>query len=112
MTSQNTNGSLETSVEIKVDDQNIKRTSKIMAGITMTPQVISRLMTEIKDLIINPPEDIIYIEQDDDTVTEIHAQISGPGNVNIIIYYHLYNLYYEFFKYLFVIILLFVLYLS
>ena len=65
----------------------------------MTPQVISRLMTEIKDLIINPPEDIIYIEQDDDTVTEIHAQISGPGNVKILTYYHLYNLYYEFYKY-------------
>ena len=80
-----------------------------MAGITMTPQVISRLMAEIKDLIINPPEDIIYIEQDDDTVTEIHAQISGPGNANIIIYYHIFTLYHEFYKYPFVIILLFVL---
>ena len=78
-----------------------------MAGITMTPQVISRLMTEIKDLIINPPEDIIYIEQDDDTVTEIHAQISGPGNATIITYYHLFKQHYQSYKYPFVIILLY-----
>ena len=78
----------------------------------MTPQVISRLMIEIKDLIINPPEDIIYIEQDDDTVTEIHAQISGPGNANTILYSHLYNLYYESYKYPYIIILLFALHLS
>ncbi len=36
-------------------------------------------MGEIRDLVRTPPEGIEYVDNDDGTVTEIHAIITGPG---------------------------------
>src|SRR3546814_536393 len=45
----------------------------------LPPQVITRIMREIRDLVRAPPLGISYIASDDDVVTEVHAQIEGPG---------------------------------
>lgn len=63
-----------------------------MASENLPPQIVARLMTEIRDLVRNPPgnfgifllseslDGIEYVENEDgDTVSEIHAIISGPG---------------------------------
>lgn len=49
-----------------------------MATENLAPQVISRLMGEVRDLVRRPPEGIEYVSTDDATVSEIHAIISGP----------------------------------
>jgi len=49
-----------------------------MATENLAPQVISRLMGEIRDLVRNPPDGIEYVDNEDSTVSEIHAMISGP----------------------------------
>lgn len=50
-----------------------------MATENLAPQIISRLMGEIRDLIRNPSEGIEYVESESDTVSEVHAIITGPG---------------------------------
>ena len=45
----------------------------------LPPQVITRVLREIRELVQSPPLGITYVPSDDDTVTEIHAQIEGPG---------------------------------
>jgi ubiquitin-protein ligase len=51
-----------------------------MASPNLAPQIVSRLMNEIRDLVRSPPDGIEYVESEDcDTVSEIHAIISGPG---------------------------------
>ena len=52
-----------------------------MATENLAPQVISRLMAEIRDLVRHPSEGIEYIESESDTVSEIHACITGPGEI-------------------------------
>lgn len=49
----------------------------------LAPQTISRLLSEIRDLIRNPIEGISYVESDDNSLSEIHAIISGPGALMI-----------------------------
>lgn len=49
-----------------------------MATENLAPQVISRLMTEIRDLIRTPPEGIEYVENEENSVSEIYATIAGP----------------------------------
>ena len=49
-----------------------------MASENFAPQVISRLMGEIRDLVRSPPEGIEYCEGEDTSVSEIHANITGP----------------------------------
>ena len=49
-----------------------------MATENLAPQVISRLMGEIRDLVKNPPEGIEYIESEENSVSEVHAVITGP----------------------------------
>lgn len=49
-----------------------------MATENLAPQVISRLMGEVRDLVRHPPEGIEYVSEEDATVSEIHAIISGP----------------------------------
>lgn len=49
-----------------------------MASENLAPQVISRLMSEMRDLIRNPPEGIEYVENEENSVSEIHAMIMGP----------------------------------
>lgn len=50
----------------------------IMATENLAPQVISRLMGEIRSLVKSPPDGIEYVETEDNTVSEIHAIINGP----------------------------------
>ena len=38
-----------------------------------------RIMGEIRDLVKNPTDGIRYVENDEDTVSEIHAVLDGPG---------------------------------
>ena len=49
-----------------------------MATENLAPQIISRLMAEIRDLVRNPVEGIEYVDNEENTVSEIHAIISGP----------------------------------
>ncbi|KAJ1454868.1 ubiquitin-conjugating enzyme/RWD-like protein [Pelagophyceae sp. CCMP2097] len=50
-----------------------------MAAMTLIPaNVVGRISREIKDLATRPPEGIRYVEQEDDSLTEIHADIDGP----------------------------------
>lgn len=50
-----------------------------MATENLAPQIISRLMNEIRDLVRRPAEGIEYINDDDEeSVSEIHAIMSGP----------------------------------
>ena len=46
---------------------------------SLAPMIISRLGKEINSLKRRPPGGFTYIESDSDTVTEIHAQLVGPG---------------------------------
>eukprot|EP01031_Cornospumella_fuschlensis_P025165 gene25165-30391_t len=49
-----------------------------MATENLAPQIISRLMGEIRDLVRTPPDGIEYIASEDSSVSEIHAHIDGP----------------------------------
>lgn len=49
-----------------------------MATENLAPQVISRLLGEIRDLVKRPPDGIEYVENDEQSVSEIHAIITGP----------------------------------
>ena len=50
-----------------------------MATENLAPAVISRIMGEIRDLVRSPPDGIKYVENEENTVSEIHATIDGPG---------------------------------
>ena len=56
-----------------------------MATENLAPQVISRIMSEIRDLVRVPPEGVIYGSDadSDSTVSEIYATITGPGKLFI-----------------------------
>jgi ubiquitin-conjugating enzyme E2 S len=49
-----------------------------MATENLAPQVISRLLGEIRLLNKQPPEGIQYVESDENSVSEVHAIIKGP----------------------------------
>ena len=49
-----------------------------MATENLAPIVISRIMTEIRDLVKNPPDGIKYVDNEENTVSEIHGVIDGP----------------------------------
>jgi ubiquitin-conjugating enzyme E2 S len=49
-----------------------------MASENLAPQVISRLMSEIRDLIRNPSEGVEYVDNEENSVSEIHAVLVGP----------------------------------
>jgi ubiquitin-conjugating enzyme E2 S len=49
-----------------------------MATENLAPQVISRLLKEIRDLVKHPSEGIVYQESEENTVSEIFAFIKGP----------------------------------
>lgn len=49
-----------------------------MATENLAPQVISRLMGEIRELVRNAPEGIEYVHSEENSVSEIHAVINGP----------------------------------
>jgi ubiquitin-protein ligase len=50
-----------------------------MATDNLPTSVISRLMSEIRDLVKNPPDGIRYVENESNSISEIHAIIDGPG---------------------------------
>jgi hypothetical protein len=45
----------------------------------LAPHIITRVMREIRDLVKNPLDGIQYEENEDNSVAEIHAVLSGPG---------------------------------
>ncbi|KAJ1413435.1 putative ubiquitin protein ligase [Ochromonadaceae sp. CCMP2298] len=49
-----------------------------MATENLAPQVITRLLGEIRQLVKNPPEGIEYVQNEDCVASEIHASIAGP----------------------------------
>lgn len=49
-----------------------------MASENLAPQVISRLMGEVRELVRRPPEGVEYVENEENSVSEIFAIISGP----------------------------------
>lgn len=49
-----------------------------MATDSLPPQTISRLMSEIRDLVRHAPDGISYVENDSNSISEIHAVIDGP----------------------------------
>ena len=50
-----------------------------MATDSLSPQIISRLMSEVRDLMRHAPDGIAYVENDSNSLSEIHAVIDGPG---------------------------------
>ena len=44
----------------------------------LAPSVISRLLSEIRELRKNPPDGVSYVENEENSVSEIHAVMSGP----------------------------------
>lgn len=52
-----------------------------MSAENLSPQIINRLLSEIRQLCKSPPEGIEYVEPEDDTsnsISEIYARICGP----------------------------------
>ena len=56
-----------------------------MATDNLPTSVISRLMSEIRDLVKNPPDGIRYVENESNSISEIHAIIDGPGKFHILV---------------------------
>ena len=44
----------------------------------LAPSVISRLLSEIRELRKNPPDGVSYVENEENSVSEIHAVLEGP----------------------------------
>ncbi len=49
-----------------------------MGDAILSPQVISRIMGEIRDLNKKPVEGIAFLDNGENSVTEVHAVITGP----------------------------------
>lgn len=49
-----------------------------MSDVQLTPQIIGRVMTEIRDLNRKPADGIAFVDNEENSVSEIHAIISGP----------------------------------
>ena len=45
----------------------------------LQPKVIQRVLREIRELSKNPPDGIKFVDNEDNSVSEIHAIIKGPG---------------------------------
>lgn len=48
-------------------------------GFVPQAQVVQRLGREIQELVRAPPEGIRFVPNDEETLTEVHAEIAGPG---------------------------------
>lgn len=46
----------------------------------LPPQVMRKLMRQIKKLSRSPPDGVTYIPRDDDNISEIYAEIDGPAD--------------------------------
>ena len=62
--------------DISLQNKRIPNTK--MSSENLSPQVLQRLMKELRKLSRNPPEGIKYIPNTDDNISEIHAEILGP----------------------------------
>lgn len=51
-----------------------------MATDSLSPQIVARVLKEIRDIAKNPVEGIEYEDNDDNSVSEIFAVITGPGD--------------------------------
>lgn len=49
-----------------------------MSPHNLAPQIISRLMSEVREVVKSPPEGVEILLEEDSSVSEIHAIISGP----------------------------------
>lgn len=47
-------------------------------SISLSPSVISRVLSEIRVLVKSPPEGIEYVDMDESVIHEVHALIHGP----------------------------------
>ena len=45
----------------------------------VNPRVMGRLNKELRQLASNPPEGVRFLPGDCDTLTEVHAELDGPG---------------------------------
>ena len=50
-----------------------------MSRENLPPHVTANVMKELRKLVRSPPDGVKYIPKDVD-ITEIHAEIEGPGN--------------------------------
>lgn len=50
-----------------------------MQATNLAPAVISRLLQEVRSLVKTPPDGITYVENEENSVSEIHAILTGPG---------------------------------
>eukprot|EP00607_Mallomonas_marina_P000640 CAMPEP_0182428264 /NCGR_PEP_ID=MMETSP1167-20130531/21828_1 /TAXON_ID=2988 /ORGANISM="Mallomonas Sp, Strain CCMP3275" /LENGTH=198 /DNA_ID=CAMNT_0024611041 /DNA_START=152 /DNA_END=745 /DNA_ORIENTATION=- len=51
-----------------------------MATENLQPQIISRILKEVRQLVKSPPDGIVYMENENSTVSEIFATITGPDD--------------------------------
>lgn len=49
-----------------------------MSTENLAPQVITRILAEIRDLVRYPPDGIEYLDGEENSVCELHAMITGP----------------------------------
>ncbi len=45
----------------------------------LAPHIMTRVMREIRDLVRSPTDGIQYEENEDNSMSEIHAVLTGPG---------------------------------
>jgi hypothetical protein len=53
----------------------------------LSPHIMTRVMREIRDLVKAPVDGIQYEENEDNSMSEIHAVLTGPGNVNLLFFF-------------------------
>ena len=52
-----------------------------MSNDNIAPQVITRILREVRDLSLKPADGITYVDNTENSVSEIHAIITGPGKL-------------------------------
>jgi len=56
----------------------VSRLFVTMNDVNLAPQVISRILSEIRDLNRNPADGIEFIDNEENSVSEIHSIVTGP----------------------------------
>ena len=49
----------------------------------IAPPVITRILREVRDLSRKPADGIAYVDNTENSIAEIHAIITGPGEYQI-----------------------------
>jgi ubiquitin-protein ligase len=47
----------------------------------IAPQVITRILREVRDLSRKPADGITYVDNTENSIAEVHAIITGPGEL-------------------------------